>query len=48
MSKHLTEPDEQISADDMETLSLDLLSALPMEGVEGRSTTDLMLRNCQP
>ena len=35
MSKHLTEPDEQISAEDMETLSLDLLSALPMEGVEG-------------
>lgn len=37
MLKDLTEPDEQISADDMETLSLDLLSAIPMEGVEGSS-----------
>ncbi|GAA0457683.1 hypothetical protein GCM10008985_12280 [Halococcus dombrowskii] len=35
MLEELTEPDEQISADKMETLSLDLLSALPMEGVEG-------------
>lgn len=35
MHEELTEPDEQISADKMETLSLDLLSALPMEGVEG-------------
>jgi hypothetical protein len=33
--KNLTEPDKQISADEMETLSLDLLSTLPMEGVEG-------------
>jgi hypothetical protein len=33
--EELTEPDEQISADDMEILSLDLLSAIPMEGVEG-------------
>jgi hypothetical protein len=33
--EQLTEPDEQISADDMETLSLKLLSQLPMKGVEG-------------
>ena len=35
MHEELTEPDEQISADKMETLSLDLLSALPMEGAKG-------------
>ena len=35
MLEELIEPDEQISADEMETLSLDLLSALPMKGVEG-------------
>ena len=35
MINELTDPDEQISAADMETLALDLLSELPMEGVEG-------------
>ena len=35
MIDELTEPDEQISADDMETLALNLLSTLSMEGVEG-------------
>ena len=35
MREELTEPDEQISANKMETLLLDLLSALPMEEVEG-------------
>jgi hypothetical protein len=37
MFKTLTEPDEQITADDIETLSLDRLPALPMEDVKGRS-----------
>ena len=35
MFKYLAESDEQISADEIETLSLDLLSASSMEGVEG-------------
>lgn len=39
MFETLSEPDEQISAADMETLALDLLSELPMEGVEGLMST---------
>ena len=35
MFNQLTDPDEQISAADMETFALDHLSELPMEGVEG-------------
>lgn len=31
----LTEPDEEITADDLKSLALDRLAELPMEGVEG-------------